>query len=431
MSAHDLASRRAYLAGRRWFVQSDREVEQVEPLAWSRSCDDGFGVRVELVRVRTGDGGARTYQVPASYRRDEVPELAGALMAVEDGWHVYDALLDAHARSALLVGFTGARPEGQVFHDEGLHLDPDVVTVPLVAEQSNTSTIVDHRLLWKLFRIVGHGANPDVEVGRALTRTGSTAIAPVRGWVSAGDVDLAMLYDYFATATDGWDSARASVRDLMAGESDDPAAAGADLAQESARLGQAVAQVHELMADLGHEEVAPSVVAARLRARFSRTTSAARWGERADAVFAELAALDEPVRVQRVHGDLHLGQVLRSVEGWRVFDFEGEPAAPLVERRAFDSPLRDVAGMLRSFDYAPHSVLMQTGLAPRPGAAEAWTRRNSEAFLEGYGVRPGTAAFVLLRCYQVDKAAYEVDYETTHRPGWASIPADALERLLT
>ncbi len=429
MSPPDLAARRAYLAGRRWFVQSDRDIERIEPLAWSRPRDDGFGVRIELVHVRTGDGARRTYQVPASYRRDEVPSLAGALMTVEDGWHVYDALLDAHARSALLAGFTGPAPAGQTFHDDGARLEPDVPTVPLVAEQSNTSTIVDQRLLWKLFRIVGHGPNPDVEVGRALTRSGSAVIAPVRAWVSAGDVDLSMLYDYFATATDGWDSARASVRDLLAAETDDPATAGADLAQESSRLGRTVAQVHDLMARLGHEEVSPAAVAARLRTRFSHTTSAAVWGERAEAVFDELAALDEPVRVQRVHGDLHLGQVLRSVEGWRVFDFEGEPAAPLQERQALDSPLRDVAGMLRSFDYAPHSVLMQTGTESRL-AAEAWTRRNSEAFLEGYGIRPGTAAYVLLRCYQVDKAAYEVDYEATHRPGWISIPLGALERLL-
>lgn len=424
-------ARRDYLGAQRWFVRSDGPVEDVEALPWSREPVDGLGVRIELVRVSTADGASRTYQVPAAYRDVPDPALEDALMAVEDGWFVYDAMRDAHARGALLAGFLGETPDGLAYtQDVDLGLTPETPTIPLVAEQSNTSIVVADRLLWKLFRIVGPGPNPDIEVGRTLTATGSRSVAPVRASISAGDVDLAMLYDYYPTATDGWQSARASVRDLLAEPGTPAHAAGGDFAGEARRLGATVAEVHDLMRSLGTAEVPAADLAARLRARFDRTSAATEWRSAAHRAFDELAALADPVPVQRVHGDLHLGQTLRTVDGWRVFDFEGEPAAPLLERRTLDSPLRDVAAMLRSFDYAPGSVLMQLGTLAGTAAALEWSERNSRAFLEGYGVLPGSAAFVLLRCYQVDKAAYEVDYELGHRPRWADIPRDALARLL-
>lgn len=420
----NLDERLAYLSTRRWFVRGDGPVVDVEHLPWSREPDDGFGVRVELVTVATPAGGRRTYHVPASYRREPFPGLESARMAAEDGWHVYDALLDAHARSALLAGF-----------GDTIAIDPLTPTVPLVAEQSNTSIVVGDRLLWKAFRIVGPGHNPDIEIGRALTATGSTAVAPVRGWIRVGDIDLAMIYDYYPSATDGWDSARASFRDLLAEPDLTAAEAGADFAAEARRLGATVATVHRLMESLGTTTRPVGDMTARLRVRFDDAVAACpeleAWRDDVLRAYAELDALGGEVEVQRVHGDLHLGQTLRTVDGWRIFDFEGEPAAPLADRRLPDSPLRDVAGMLRSFDYAPRSVLMQTG--DHDDAVEQaaqWTARNSEAFLASYGIEPGTRAYVILRCQQIDKAAYEVTYEARHRPGWTTIPRDALTRLL-
>jgi maltokinase len=167
-----------------------------------------------------------------------------------------------------------------------------------------------------------------------------------------------------------------------------------------------------------------------------------RLGEHAVALAAAyeaLAGVTGPVVVQRIHGDYHLGQTLRTVKGWKIVDFEGEPAKPLAERVRPDSPWRDVAGMLRSLDYASHAVEAdveeETGqIAYR--AAE-WADRNRNAFLEGYVEASRRAADgtlspdqqVLVRAYEVDKAVYETIYETRNRPDWVGIPLAAVERL--
>ena len=146
-----------------------------------------------------------------------------------------------------------------------------------------------------------------------------------------------------------------------------------------------------------------------------------------------MRALDGPVLAQRVHGDLHLGQTLRTTAGWKLIDFEGEPAAPLAERVALDSVWRDVAGMLRSFDYAAHSYLVQTGggVDDQVARAQAWVERNRQAFLRGYAGSEDEAVGIVLDAYEIDKALYEYVYERDHRPDWAPIPRAALERMLS
>jgi maltokinase len=176
-------------------------------------------------------------------------------------------------------------------------------------------------------------------------------------------------------------------------------------------------------------------LATQLTARLDAATAIVpELAEHADglrALYASVGDLSDPVTVQRVHGDLHLGQVLRTTTGWIVLDFEGEPARSLAARREPDSPLRDVAGMLRSFDYAArHMLVEQPGDPQLAYRAQEWAERNRTAFCAGYAGATGTdpATSPLLRAFEADKAVYECVYEARNRPHWLMIPLASLAR---
>jgi maltokinase len=252
---------------------------------------------------------------------------------------------------------------------------------------------------------------------------------------------MAMLQRFLVTATDGWELAKASVRDLFAEGDLHADEVGGDFAAEARRLGAATAEVHLAMratlptGTLDNDDLRARAAAmrGRLQGALEVVPDLRPFARGLFRAFDDLGALDGPVPVQRVHGDYHLGQVLRTVLGWKLLDFEGEPAKPLAERVALDSPLRDVAGMLRSFDYAARHMLADhpgdTQLAYR--AAE-WAERNRDAFCDGYADAAGRDPredAVLLRAYETDKAIYEAVYEARNRPAWLGIPLAAVERL--
>ena len=218
---------------------------------------------------------------------------------------------------------------------------------------------------------------------------------------------------------------------------------GGDFAGESERLGTATAEVHATLAERLPVRLATAAELTETSSQMLEQLSAAaaevpELSEFSASLAATFASLPREasggVQIQRIHGDFHLGQVMRIDSGWVILDFEGEPARPLSERVKLASPLRDIAGMLRSFDYASR-FLLQERVDPGHLAyrAEEWAQRNRSAFCDGYAAGAGIdprEAKQLLRTFELDKAVYEVLYEARHRPSWVSIPLAAIERLV-
>ncbi len=462
-----------FCAAQRWFGEKGHEVyvESMATSSWLSGDDAGErtwpAVRVGFVFCSGPPGSGiptRVYQLPLSYRREPVELLSHALIG---DWEepdlggtrvwVYDALFDKEATPYWLDALThGRRTEDMEFHP--VHAPVHATVVPadspslvLTVEQSNTSLVFGDTALLKVFRRLEPGTNPGVEIESVLTEAGSELVPEVLGWARGSWVgvdgdpvtgDIAMMTAFQRSATDGWTYAGTSVRDLYAEADLHAEEVGGDFAGESHRLGVATATVHAELAKAlgtdvwGRERVATAAAAMhrRLEAAAAAIPELAPYAPGLGRAFDALAEYDDAVKVQRIHGDFHLGQTLRTIEGWKIIDFEGEPAKPLSDRRELDTPIKDVAGMLRSFDYAARSLLADDHLGDPQIAYRAaeWSNRNRAAFCDGYAEVAGSDprdSDVLLRAFCADKVVYEVLYEARNRPSWLPIPLAAAAQL--
>jgi 1,4-alpha-glucan branching enzyme len=453
---------RTWLPGKRWFpVKSpDFALERVGGFSLPGSGGDpAFEVVLLAVTYRTADGGPRTdvVQVPLSFHSQPLADAPSALLGefTDPGRGlrlVYDAVYDSEFVTAWLEFM---RSEASLAN--GLaqgHLTRGRVALPkkpttgrvLSGEQSNTSIIIDDgdsAAIVKIFRVLAAGKNPEVELGAALTAAGTTEVPATLGWITGSwdepasngsavsNGELAVAHEFLLGGQDAW---RLAV---------EAAAAGQDFTAEARGLGAATATVHARLAETfgtedGQEQGSDIISTVARRVRQSWAEAASAVGPYDHNLDQLLAALDpkDVGQLQRVHGDLHLGQILwvPGADGqpgrWAILDFEGEPLRTIDERNSPDLPLRDVTGMLRSFDYAAGAATRENPDATVP---ETWVDDCATAFLEGYGeVTPGTIdrrspLFVAL---WLDKALYEVVYELRNRPDWLEIPVMASRRIL-
>jgi maltokinase len=441
-----------WLTRQRWFAAKGRPVRSLAVAAVTPLITDGDPL-LDHVLLRVGfDEGDQHYQLFVGRTAEPKGELEHVTFGAVDNLVVYDGLWDIRVTEWLLEAIRDCREVG----DLRFVAEPDAKIAEGVAgrvlgvEQSNTSVSWGERSILKVFRRVLPGLNPDLELHRALRSVESAEVAALQGAIE-GRLDgepltLGMLQDFAANSADGWSMALASVRDLLAEADLRADEVGGDFAAEASRLGETVAVIHqELRRALGETERDARELAAIWHQRLGVTTAAvpalAPHVDAIRATYDAVAGLGAPLPTQRVHGDLHLGQTLRTPRGWLVIDFEGEPAAPLAERVRPDSALRDVAGMLRSFDYAAfHQILQREPSAVDELAhdsqltwrANEWAGRNRSAFCEGYALRVGTDPRdqrALLRAFELDKAVYELLYETRSRPAWAPIPLASIARL--
>ena len=444
-----------WLPRQRWFGAKAQPIRSVDVASTTPLLTEGDPLLdLVLFTVSFTDGSpVQHYQLLVARREHVRGELDHVTIGPVGRHLAYDALWDPTVTEWLL----GAIREGRTFGEVRFVPEPGAQVAVhgpgrvLGVEQSNTSVAWGEKAILKLFRRILPGVNPDLELHRALRSVGSQEVAALQGAIEGmlhGEpVTLGMLQDFAANSADGWSMALASVRDLLAEGDLRADEVGGDFAAEASRLGETVAVVHrELREALGTHEADPRGLAAawheRLTASIAEVPALDKRAGRIRAAYDVVAAFTEPIPTQRVHGDLHLGQALRTPYGWLVIDFEGEPVAPLEERVRPDSALRDVAGMLRSFDYAAFHQLSQwehTGdltdsdqESQMTWHAKEWADRNRSAFCDGYALQAGADPRdqgALLRAFELDKAVYEVVYETRSRPAWAHIPLASIKRL--
>jgi maltose alpha-D-glucosyltransferase / alpha-amylase len=474
-----------FLQRQRWFGGKARAVRSAEIV-------DVVGISTEtvmlVVSVTYADGGEEKYAIPV-VRPLGRGVWDGEVMNSGDGGFA-DAIGDVGFRSTLLdcvkdeKTYHGEKGSLRGFrtkafddlYDESVRRE----TPRLIGgEQSNSSVIYRDKLILKFIRRMEKGENPDLEIGRFLSeRTNYPHTAKVAGYLEyrsgeGGCVKQGILQEFVANQGDAWRHTQKQI-----GGRYRRAESGSDerLLKEMGLLGKRTAELHlALASDAKDAAFAPEEFTLEfqrsLQESFEELTRRtmgllrgrvaemdARWRmkcreleAREDEILRRFQFLSEQ-RVAgkriRIHGDYHLGQVLYTGTDFVIIDFEGEPARPLAERRKKQSALQDVAGMLRSFEYAAFAPLLMTSDAGGVEAcrsaelwlaAEQWRRAAEERFLSEYFAACGGASFLpvqkeqrsaLLKIYLLAKAVYELGYELNNRPSWVGLPVEGLLRLL-
>jgi maltokinase len=440
------------IASQRWFGGKSRDVLDARVLDAGVAPGEPPMLAIAIVEVRYGLQSHDLYHLPLGFRPADEGWTA-SVIAETDGWKAYDAIADPElARKLFELIRTGSSLEtGEAtiwFRPTG-DLPAEVDSVrPMGADQSNSSLVFDDRFALKLYRRVAPGVNPELEVLRFLTERGFEHTAALEGYVGYEgrplEATLALLQEFVPSKGDGWELALES---LEGGNTE-------WLPLHARRLGEVTALLHNALGgDPGDPHFAPEDPSTEALALLSASIdeeiehvftmlpdipALAQVRGRAEEVRDHLRLLTHigsVGRIIRTHGDYHLGQALWTNEDdWLILDFEGEPARSVPERRRKTSPLRDVAGMLRSFAYAASAAQIQRGVDP----PEGWEERCRAEFLDGYldvaepsllpAGRDQTER--LLTVFELEKAVYELRYELNNRPDWVAIPVAGILRML-
>ncbi|HEX4001558.1 MAG TPA: putative maltokinase [Candidatus Acidoferrales bacterium] len=491
-----------FLKARRWFGGKTRVIRSVEIADAIPIPHPAVAAAILVARVNYAEGPSESYTVPlledaAPPAADSIDDSARLRIRSDDGTeHVFsdalasqviletlfDAIREARrfpGRAGELVGVPARSLEPLRTAAQG-NLQPSLMK----AEQSNSSVLYGRAFVLKLFRRLEAGISPDFEIGRFLSeRTPFPNIPPMSGVLeyqkSEGEpAAMALLQGFVANQGDAWGHTLKALMDyydrVAGGDKQRPdSKLLGDYGSEAALLGQRTAELHAALAsDPSDPAFAPEPFSAAHQREISDTMvpavheifgmlrrRAPDLPEHARPVAARVLATEEILKDRfrsfagrtltgpriRIHGDLHLGQVLFTGNDFVFIDFEGEPARTLAERREKHSPMRDVAGMVRSFHYAAYAALFsRPGAAgaksnPLVGFANAWYRAACDEFLRAYFSRASNASFLpagsderefLLNFWLLGKAVYELKYELNHRLDWVAIPLEGIDGLI-
>jgi maltokinase len=437
---------REFVGSQRWFGSKSSELVHVGIADAVELRESAPRLVDALLDVRLGTGTHETYQVFLGRTRGEVP---GPSIVSAEGGDVYEALADPMLVRELfhLLVANGSLPAGEGTFDfcGSARLtaeSPAFESVrPLDLEQSNSSVIVDDELIVKAYRRLEPGLNPELEMLRFFIQHSFEHVPRLAGsWSYTGaplNASLGIVQTFVHGAVDGWSLALGELPDRQA-----------EFADRVGRLGTVVGEMHAALSsdpsdpvfspeEASHESLALLMATvddeiASVFANLAENEALAPIAGRGDDVrdlLRGLSSLGSVGKRIRLHGDLHLGQTLWAAGDWMIIDFEGEPARGLTERRLKASPLRDVAGMLRSFTYAA-SVAGVDGTEFEQTVRERFLDAYYEAMSATGVLPPRETVERLIRVFELEKAVYELGYELEHRPEWVGIPVSGILRLL-